>query len=305
MKIAIMGTGGIGGYFGGSLAHAGLDVTFIARGHHLQAIRVDGLQVQSPNGDFDVKPAKATDHPAEVGVVDVILFCVKTYDVEQAAEQMRPLIGAQTVILPVLNGIDHIEKLSALIGAEHVLGGIVACGSHIAAPGVIHHTSFNTITFGEMGGGMSARCEAIQKAFTVHGVEMAVVPNVVHSLWQKLTNLSGLGVCSVVRGGYHVVRSAPETLELVRQAAQETVALAHAKGIAVPDTMPADLVKLFREFPLDFKPSMLVDLEHGRRLEVEWLNGTVSRLGKAVGVPTPVNDYIYASLKPWANGKAQ
>jgi len=303
MKIAIMGTGGIGGYFGGSLAHAGLDVTFIARGQHLQAIREHGLQVQSPNGDFVIKPAKATDNPAEIGDVDVILFCVKAYDVEQATELMRPLIGAQTVILPVLNGIDHIEKLSVLVGADHVLGGMVACGAHIVAPGVIHHTSFNTITFGEMRGSTSTRCEAIQSAFTVHGIQMVAVPDVLRSLWQKLTNLSGLGVCSVVRGGYIVVRSTPETLELVRQATQETVTLAHAKGIAVPDTMPADLVKLFREAPWDFKPSMLVDLERGRRLEVEWLNGAVSRLGKELGVPTPVNDFIYASLKPWANGK--
>src|SRR5574341_742455 len=155
MRIAIMGTGGLGGFFGGQLARVGLDVTFIARGRHLDAIRENGLQVRSPDGDFLVKPARASANPAEVGPVDLILFCVKAYDAATAAAQMRPMLGTRTLVLPLLNGIDHIELLARVYGAEHVLGGIAACGAHIVAPGVIQHISLNSITFGEMSGGLS------------------------------------------------------------------------------------------------------------------------------------------------------
>jgi 2-dehydropantoate 2-reductase len=302
MKIAVMGTGGLGGYFGGQMAHAGLDVTFIARGRHMEAIRDNGLQVISPGNDFLVKPAIVTDNPANVGPVDLILFCVKAYDAAAAAEQARPLVGAQTAILPVLNGIHHIDQLREILGVEHVLGGMAACGAHVVAPGVIQHTALNTITFGELTIGRSERCESIQAALAVSGIQLVVSPDVTQSMWLKLTNLSGLGVCSAVRGGFFMVRSAPETLALVHQAAAETVSLAHARHIALPATLPDQLVAILKNAASDFKPSMLVDLEHGRRLEIESLNGAVSHMGEEFGVPTPVNDYIYACLKPWASG---
>jgi len=305
MKIVVMGTGGLGGYFGGQMAHAGLDVTFIARGRHMEAIRDHGLQVNSPGNDFLVKPAKVTDNPADVGPVDLILFCVKAYDAAAAAEQARPLVGAQTVILPVLNGIHHIDHLSHVLGAEHVLGGMAACGAHVVAPGVIQHTALNTITFGELNGAPSERCQKIKAALAVSGIQLVVSPDATQSMWLKLTNLSGLGVCSAVRGSLFVVRSTPETLAPVHHAANETVRLAHAKHIALSETLPAQLVTILQNAASDFKPSMLVDLEHGRRLEIESLNGAVSHMGKAFGVTTPVNDYIYACLKPWANGAPQ
>jgi 2-dehydropantoate 2-reductase len=305
MKIAVMGTGGLGGYFGGQMAHAGLDVTFIARGRHMEAIRENGLQVNSPGNDFLVKPAKVTDNPATVGPVDLILFCVKTYDAIAAAEQMKPMVGAQTAILPVLNGIYHIDQLCHILGAEHVLGGMAACGAHVVAPGVIQHTTLNTITYGELNGGTSERCQKIQTTLAVSGIQLVVTPDVMHSMWLKLANLSGLGVCSAVRGSFFVVRSTSETLALVRQAAAETVNLAHAKHIALQDTLPEQLVNILQNAKSDFKPSMLIDLEHGRRLEIESLNGAVSHMSNELGVPAPVNDYIYACLKPWANGTPQ
>ena len=302
MKIAVMGTGGLGGYFGGQLAHAGLDVTFIARGRHMEAIRANGLKVNSPGNDFLVKPAKVTDKPAEVGPVDLILFAVKAYDAAVAAELMRPMVGAQTSILPVLNGIYHIDQLSEILGRERVLGGMAACGAHVVAPGVIQHTSLNTITFGELKGGTSTRCEEIQTTLAPSGIQFIVSTDVMQSMWLKLANLSGLGVCSAARGSFFVIRNTPETLTLVHQAAAETVNLAHAKHIALSEAQPAQLVTILKNAASDFKPSMLVDLEHGRRLEIESLNGAVSHMGKELGVPTPVNDYIYACLKPWANG---
>ena len=302
MKIAVMGTGGVGGYFGGRMAHAGLDVTFIARGKHMEAIRDYGLQVNSPGGDFLIKPAKVTDDPAIVGTVDLILLATKAYDALAAIKQMKPMVGDQTVVLPVLNGISHIDQLNEILGQEHVLAGMAAIGAHILAPGVIQHSSLNTITFGEQNAVVSERCKALKDALSSSGIEFVLSPNAMQSMWLKIANMAGLGVCSAARGGFITVRDTPETLELVRQSCAEAVRLAHAKNIPLSDSQPDDLVNVLRNSKVDFKPSMLVDLENGRRLEVESLNGAISRMGKEAGVPTPINDYVYACLKPWANG---
>ncbi len=303
MKIAIMGTGGLGGYFGGRLAHAGLDVTFIARGQHLQAIRANGLPVKSPNGDFLIKPAQATDHPTDVGPVDLILFCTKAYDLESAAQQMKPLVGAHTAIIPVLNGIDHIEKLNAIVGEKHVLGGLAAISAHKLSAGVIEHVgTLHRLEFGEIEGGLSPRVEAIRQTFAAGGFEAVAVPNIAERMWRKLVLISGMGMCSVVRGPVGVVRRSPETFALVCRAMAETIAVARAKGVAFGDALLSEVTDYARALPSEERPSMLVDLEHGRRLEVESLNGTVSRYGKELGVSTPVNDFIYACLKPYVNG---
>jgi len=307
MKIAIMGTGGLGGYFGGRLAHAGLDVTFIARGAHLQAIRENGLQVKSPTGDFLVKPAKATDNPAEVGPVDLILFCVKAYDAASAAEQMKPMVGAQTTVIPMLNGIGHIETLNAIVGSEHILGGCTNANSHIAAPGVIQYvTSLSgMVAFGELQGGSSTRCESIQQALAAGNFGAAADPNIVYKLWDKFVGVCAFALCCVVRGNYGVTAGCPEALELVFQAATEVVAVGQAKGVKFPASTVDDFRKGVAKLPPHVKSSMMIALERGHRLEVEHLNGVVSRYGKELGVPTPVNDFIYACLKPWANGAPQ
>ena len=301
MKIAVMGTGGLGGYFGGRLAHAGLDVTFIARGQHLQAIRENGLQVKSPNGDFVVSPAQATDNPAEVGVVDLILFCVKAYDAVSAAEQMKPMVGPQTVIIPVLNGIDHVEKISAVVGAEHVLGGWAVISAHLDAPGVIQHLALHDLYFGEVDGGHSARVDLIQRTLAVDSLNALAEPNILLGMWRKYVGICGVGVFSVARGNGAVVLGTPETIDLIHQCMLEVVAVGQAKGVAIDNSVADYWMNFTHSLPPHYKPSMLVDLEHGRRLEVESLNGAVSRMGKELGVPTPVNDFIYACLKPWAN----
>lgn len=303
MKIAIMGSGGLGGYLGGCLAQAGQDVTLIARGRQLEAIRHNGLRVRSHLGEFQVKPVQATDHPAEVGPVDLILFCVKTYDLLPAAEQIKPMVGPQTAIIPVLNGIDHLESLSQIAGEEHVLGGLSSMTAHVVEPGVVERVGkHGNLEFGELQGGISARCAAIEQVLAIEGIQGKAVPNIMASMWQKFAAICGMGIFSVVRGDAATLRRAPETFNLVLAAIREGMDVATARGVYL-DSALLNYVKTFLEgLPGSFKPSMLVDLEHGRRLEVEALNGTLARLGREVGVPTPVNDFIYACLKPYANG---
>lgn len=303
MRIAIMGTGALGGFFGARLAHSGYDVTFIARGASLDAMRQNGLQVYSAAGDILIKPVQVTSKPAEVGAVDLVLLCVKAYDLLPAAEEMRPLIGPQTAILPVLNGLDHLGTLSALFGAQHVLGGMAVIAATRTAPGVIRHLGSAThVEFGELTGEMSARCRASEAALKVSGIDASAVPNIVERMWWKLATICGFGVFSVMRGSKEMIWGYPETRQLVAQAVNETVAVANAKGVALPATVAAAHLQYIDSAPAQLKPSMLVDLENGRRLELELLNGAISRMGKAAGVPTPVNDFVYACLKPYVNG---
>jgi 2-dehydropantoate 2-reductase len=303
MKIAMMGSGGLGGYLGGCLAQAGQDVTFVARGRQLEAIRRNGLRVRSHQGEFQIKPVQATDHPAEVGAVDLILFCVKTYDLLPAAEQMKPMVGAQTTIIPVLNGIDHLETLSQIVGSEHVLGGLSSMTAHVVEPGVVERVGkHGNLEFGEVQDGISARCAAIEQVLGSEGIQGKAVPNIMASMWQKFAAICGMGVFSVVRGDAETLRQAPEAVDLVLAAIKEGVDVAAARGVCL-DPALLNYVKAFLNgLPGSFKPSMLVDLEHGRRLEVEALNGVLSRTGREAGIPTPVNDFIYACLKPYANG---
>lgn len=304
MRIAVMGTGGLGSYIGGRLAQAGADVTFIARGQQLQAISQNGIQVQSQFGGFAVAPVRAMNNPTEVGPVDLILFCVKAYDAESAAIQIKPLVGPQTAILPVLNGLDHLETLGAILGPEHVLGGSAQITAHVIAPGLIEQVGgMHSLEFGELTGATSDRCAQIQQVLASTGIEVRVSPNIVEKMWWKLAAICGTaGVFSVVRSSAGAIAQTPETLALVHQAVAECVTVAQAHQISLSPALPDQIVNLVKNAPATLKPSMLIDLEHERRLEVEALNGKISRLGKAVGVPTPVNDFIYACLKPYMNG---
>lgn len=304
MKIAIMGAGGMGGYIGGRLSSAGRDVTFVARGEHLKAIKQYGLRVQSPAGDFDIKPARATDDPGEVGKVDLILFCVKSYDAIEAANIIKPMISPNTAILPVLNGVDHIDQLIDICGAEHVLGGVAVIGANISEPGVITHYAFNSLTFGEITGGISSRCKAMEQALAVDGIVPEAVSNIVERMWWKFSGMCGVGgVFAVMRGNKETIFGFDETRSLIHQAITEVILVAQAQGFQLSDSIPDDiLTEIANNAPPQYKPSILVDLERGNRLEIEALNGSLSRYGKEMGVLTPVNDFIYACLKPYANG---
>ena len=304
MKIAIMGTGGLGGYIGGRLAQDGQDVTFIARGVQLEAIEQNGLQGKSIQGEFHIQPAQATNNPAEVGPVDLILFCVKSYDTVSAAEAMRPMVGPETVVIPVLNGIQHIEQLSEILGADHVLGGMTIMTAHVIAPGVVERIGdHGVLEFGEMQGGLSDRCQKIQQTLGIDGIQGTLMPNIAERMWWKFAGFCGVGIVAVIRGNKEIVWRSPEAVDMIYEAMAEAVAVGQAKGVAIDSSIIDEAKNLLEGAPPHWKPSLAVSLERGQRIEVEAINGTLSRMGKDVGVPTPVNDFIYACLKPYADGQ--
>jgi 2-dehydropantoate 2-reductase len=279
-------------------------VTFLARGQRLAALRENGLQVRSPDGESVIQPVQATDNPVDVGPVDLILFCVKTYDVEAAAEPLRPLLGPETALLPVQNGIAHLEQLRAILGNEVVLGGMAMINAHSPAPGIIERPGGpHFLEFGEIDGEVSARCTAIAQTIKSTGMEAIVSSKIAERMWWKLVGVCGASIFCLMRASKGQVWDFAETPALMHQILSEGVAVARAHGIALAPTLPDEMVKIADTFPSRYKPSLLVDLEHGRRLEIEAWNGALVRYGKAAGVRTPVNEVIYACLKPYANGR--
>lgn len=304
MRIAVMGTGGLGGYFGGLLARAGEAVSFIARGAHLRALQSQGLTVKSRlAGDFTL-PVKATDDPSGIGPVDLVLFCVKTYDLEPAAEQGRPLVGPATIVLPLQNGIDNSERLARIIGDQAVIGGVAFVTSAIEAPGVVAQTGGpGKIVFGELAGGISRRTERLLDLFRRAGIAAELHPDIRIALWEKFLFICAFsGTTALTRLPIGPVLACPETSALFRGTMLEVEAVARAIGIL----LPADCVEKTFAFTAGLEPwsqsSLYHDLVGGRRLELETLHGTVVRLGRAQGIPTPLNFAIYAALKPYVHG---
>ena len=306
MRIAIVGAGGIGGYYGGLLARAGNEVALIARGAHLEAIRTAGLQVESVHGDFTVRPALATSDPAEVGPVDLILFTVKTYDLEEAGRAAAPLLGPDTVVLPLENGLEAPGMLGQLLGAERVLPGVTYVSASIAAPGRIRQVSeLRRIVFGEADGGSTPRAERIREVLAASGIEVVLTGDIQAALWTKFIFMAtAAGVCAAARLPLSAALACPETRALFQQALQEAAAVARAEGVALPADIAERTMRTGEGFPPGTRPSMLVDLEAGRRLELEAMSGAVVRRGEAGGVATPVHRVLYALLKPWAGGAA-
>ena len=306
MKIAIMGTGGLGSYIGGCLAHSGQDVTFISRGKQLDALQQDGLRIDTPDGSDDIHltAVKATDDCDKVGFVDLILICVKSFDVEQAAEQMRPLVGPNTAILPVQNGIDHLDILSRKFGKKHVLGGTTIIGAYIVSPGYARlFTPTTELFFGEIDGEDSARCHGIQKILQVDGIVSEHVPNILERMWWKMVAMSALfGVFSLARVKAGDVRKTPELYDLVLQAVKESIEVAQANRFPLTAELVQTIEGALNTLPDDWHPSMAVALDSGHRLELEEVNGAIRRYGRKVNVPTPIHDVIYACLKPHING---
>jgi len=300
VKILIMGTGGVGGYYGGLLAQQGNEVIFIARGAHLYAIRHEGLKVKSVHGDFTVFPANATDNPANVGPVNLVLFCVKTYNTDEAAEAIRPAVGSQTVVISLQNGIDAAERIGNVIGLEHVIGGVTWLSSAVESPGVIKQISqFRRIVFGELDGSRSARIQSIYEVLRNTGITVEISENIQKVLWKKFVFISAAsGLGSLTRLSMGDYRSVPETRNLLSGIMQEVEALARAQGI----TLDPDVVQKSLEFTDNaaphIKPSMQLDVETGHRTELESMIGVIGRKGHKLGVPTPVSDFVYASLLP-------
>jgi 2-dehydropantoate 2-reductase len=305
MKIAVMGSGGVGGYFGARLAAAGNDVSFIARGAHLSAMRNNGLRIKSPFGDVHVNPCAATDDPAEVGEVDIVLFATKLYDTDSAGELCKPFIGADTAVISLLNGVDSEEQLSRILGAGHVAGGVARISASITEPGVVqHHSNFASIEFGEMDGRPSERLQAFLTAAEDAEIDARLRDDIIVAIWEKFILLASFSaITTLARLPAGPIRDNPRTWKLMEAAARETGAVARSRGVRLADDAEERIVKMIRGLPEAMKSSMLMDLERGSRLELEWLSGAVCRFGREAGVDTPVHDVVLAALSPFAAGK--
>ena len=309
MRFAIVGAGGVGGYFGGKLARAGEDVGFVARGEHLAAIREKGLEVTGPGDSFLVRPAKATDDPASLGAADVVIVAVKAWQLPELLPRLRPLVGTQTAVLPLLNGVEAPGQLAGAFGAPRVLGGLCAVLSFVARPGVIEHLGAPaSISLGELGGGTSPRVEAIRQAMTTAGITALVPDDITVALWKKFVFIASFGgVGGVTRAPAGALRSIPAVRELLEGAIAEVVAVARARGIALEEGQTAQTLAYVDTLPANAFPSMPRELFAGKRTELDAWNGAVVRMGREAGVATPVHDFIYRSLLPWelrARGEA-
>lgn len=300
MKLAVVGVGGVGGYFGGRLAQAGHEVYLVARGDHLAAIRANGLQVRSTLGDFSVRPAGATDSPAAVGPVDAVLVGVKSWQLPAAAATLGPLLGPETPVVPLLNGVEAADVIAAAVGREHTLAGLCRIMAEITAPGVISHAGLQpSLAFGELDNARTPRAEALLAAFKQAGVRADIPADIELAVWEKfllICTWSGLG--SVTRVPIGAWRALPETRALAAQVLAEAAAVARARGVAVAPGSEEKIMGFLDAVPAEGTASMQRDIMEGRPSELEAQNGAVVRLGAAAGVPTPANSFIYAALLP-------
>lgn len=304
MRIGVFGAGAVGAYFGGRLAEAGEDVTFIARGAHLDAIRDTGLRVESPNGDIHLDPAQATDDPAAVGPVDYLLFAVKLFDTAQIAEACKPMVGSDTTVVCLQNGVEAEEVIGGILGPERIMGGTIYIASVIAEPGLVRQTgSFARMVFGELDGTRSERGAALEAACKKAGIDVTFSDAVETEIWMKFVVLVALsGVTTATRQPVGMLRADPDTRALFRNAIAEAIDVGRARGVALPDDALDRQMGVVDGWPHDMVASMLHDLNAGKRMELDYFSGAVCRLGRAHGVPTPVHDVLYATLKPYKDG---
>lgn len=304
MRIAVIGAGGVGGPFGSALARAGLDVTFLARGPHLEAMRRDGLRIDGARGSFHLRPTQATDDPAAIGPVDVVLFTVKLWDVETAGAALEPLLGPETAVVTLQNGIDAPERLASVIGADAVMGGVAIVNAAIAAPGRIAQMGeYQSLTFGEMDGRASARGRALLAACVQAEVQARLSETIVQDLWEKfvfLTSVSALTSASRQRMGY--IRSDPDARATLRRLLEETAAVGRAAGVPLADDLAASRLAMIDGQNGESIASMAVDLLRGNRLELPWLAAKAVELGRTHGVETPVLQALTAVLRPFETG---
>jgi len=301
MKLAMFGIGGVGGYFGGRLVEAGHDVAFIARGKHLEAIKQYGLQVTSDRGDFVAKPRIATDDPSVVGTVDVMLMATKAWQIDDAAKQMKPMIGEHTMIVPLLNGVEAPLKLAEHYPKEQVLGGLCRVMSWIEAPGKIHQgVVMPTVTFGEMDAETSERVQALREIFeSAIGIDVQTPANIQAAMWQKLTFIASFsGVGAVTRHPAGVLRALPETRKMLEHAMQECVAVAEARGVEMPAGAAKKSMSYIDNLNEGATASMQRDILDGKPSELSAQNGAIVRLGAEVNTPAPTHEFIYSALLP-------
>ncbi len=294
-----MGSGGLGGFFGALLATAGESVTFVARGRHLAAMRRDGLRVESARGDMHLKPVRATDDPGRIGPVDVVLFTVKLWDTEAAAEACRPLLHQDTAVLTLQNGVDAPSRIAAVLGRGYVLAGVTYVPSVIARPGVIRHTGSDAnIIFGELDGRQTERAERLCRSLRAAGIDAQIASDITRTIWEKFVFLvASSGVTTFTGMTYGPLRRDPEARAMFRAAMTEAAAVAGAKGVPVGDDFIDGRMAFLDRAPPEMTSSMAQDRARGNRLELDWFAGTVVRLGRELGIETPVNAHIYHSLR--------
>jgi 2-dehydropantoate 2-reductase len=303
MRIVMFGAGGVGGYFGGRLLQAGADVTFVARGRHLEALRRDGLRIQSPRGDAHLAPVTATAEPMEIGPVDVVFLTVKMYDVDTAASQLRPLVGPDTMVVTLQNGVEAPEMVARRVGPGHVAGGVAYVAAVVAEPGLIRHTALDALIVGELDGVASPRLAALTEVASTAGFTFTASQDIRRDLWSKFARLSVFSaLTAVTRSPLGVLRAQPGLMAMVDAAVDETLAVGRAHGVALDAAVREEVFAMYRGMPPMAKSSMLEDLERGRPLELPWLSGAVVRLGREAGVATPVHAAIETLLAPFVSG---
>jgi 2-dehydropantoate 2-reductase len=307
MHIAVMAAGAVGGYFGARLAAAGHRVSFIARGSHLEAIRVNGLQVKSPLGNLHLPHPEATDDPARIGPVDIVLFAVKLWDTERAARQALPLIGPNTRVITFQNGVDSVERIAPILGAEQIIPGSAYIATVISSPGIIAHTgNFARLLCGRADGAADEPLRIFVDSAKATGLDITLSSDMERELWQKFVFLVGLsGATATTRMPLGPILADPDTRKFLCNLMREVVLVARAKGISVPEDYGDDRMKFAASSSQTFKSSLLHDLERGNRLEIDWLAGKVVQLGRSLGIATPANEAVYAMLKLHRMGKDQ
>lgn len=307
MRIAVIGTGGVGGYFGGRLAQAGHDVTFVARGRHLAALRERGLVLESAAGNACVTRATFTNDPAGIAACDVVMCCVKLWDVESTAFAIAPLLAKGGVVIPFQNGVDAPDLLQRALGAERVLGGIAYIAATIREPGVIAHTgSMARLVVGAFPGGDAAAAEAFRDACASASVPCDVSPDIRRALWEKFCMLAAMSGCTALaRQPVGVIRSDPDLRATFAAAVREAWAIGRTREVPLADDYVEKQLAFLDGLPAEMRSSMQNDLAAGNRLEAPWLSGAVARMAAQSGMPAPVSSTLYAAVKPYLYGPAK
>jgi 2-dehydropantoate 2-reductase len=307
MRIAVMATGGVGGYFGAKLAQAGHDVSFVARGRHFAAMRDRGLTVRSDTGDMRIARPALVEDPATLGSVDVVLFAVKLWDTEPAAAAIRPLVDKGAAVVPFQNGVESIERIGAVVGPAGVLGGVAYIAATIAEPGVIAHTgTMARLRFGPVVASQQRVAEALLAACKEAGIDAELSADIRRAIWEKFAFLAAFSaITSVARQPIGVVRADTDLRAALEAAIREVWTLARARGVALDDDFVARQMKFADVLPAEMRSSMQNDLMAGNRLEASWLCGAVARMSAAAGLQAPVNATLYATLKPYCAGAAR
>jgi 2-dehydropantoate 2-reductase len=304
MKIAAMGAGGVGGYFGARLQQAGHDVTFFARGGHLQALRERGLTVESAHGGAQLK-VRALEDPREAEVADIVLFAVKLWDTEAAAQRLRPVVGEHTLVIPFQNGVESVERLRKFFPEKAVMGGSAYIATRIKAPGVIEHSGqMARLQFGPLVSSQEKSARAFLEACQAAGIQAEIPQDIVKASWEKFVFLVGVSsATAVTRAPLGVVRTDPDMRWLFEEAMRETWRLGRARGIALAQDYVEQRLAFADTLHADMKASLAHDLENGGRLEAPWLCGAVARMARESGIEAPINRSVYAALKPYIDGQ--